>query len=56
MDITSGIAHASMQMAEARVTAGVQMAVLKNVVDVQQQSLAILLESMGLGRQLNIRA
>ncbi|MDR1377324.1 MAG: YjfB family protein [Synergistaceae bacterium] len=56
MDITSGIARASMDMASARVTAGVQTAVLKNVMDVQQESLAILLQSMGVGQQLNVRA
>ena len=56
MDITLGIAQESMQMASTRVTAGVQTAVLKNVMDVQQESLAILLKSMGLGTQLNIRA
>jgi hypothetical protein len=56
MDITSGIALASMEMASARVTTGVQMAMLKNVMDVQQESLAILLKSMGVGRQLDIRA
>ena len=56
MDITMGIAQASMQMASAKVTEGVQMAVLKNVMDVQQENLATLLETMGLGKQLNIRA
>jgi hypothetical protein len=56
MDITSGIASLSMEMASARVTAEVQTAMLKNVMDVQQQSLAILLESLGVGGQLNIRA
>jgi hypothetical protein len=55
MDITSGIAKLSMEMASARVTTGVQAAVLKNVMDVQQESLAILLESLGVGGQLNIR-
>ena len=56
MDITSGIAKASMDMASARVTTGVQMAMLKNVIDAQQESLAILLKSMGMGQQLNLRA
>ena len=56
MDITSGIAQASMEMASARVATGVQVAMLKNVMDVQQESLAILLKSMGLGQQLDIRA
>ena len=56
MDVTSGILQASMQMASARVTAGVQMAVLKNIMDAQQESLAILLKSMGMGQGLDIRA
>jgi hypothetical protein len=56
MDITSGIARASMDMASAKVTAGVQTAMLKNVMDVQRESLAILLQSMGVGQQLDIRA
>jgi hypothetical protein len=56
MDITMGIAQASMDMAAARVTTSAQTAVLKKIMDTQQESLAILLESMGLGRQLNIQA
>ena len=56
MDITSGIAKLSTEMASARVTAGVQAAMLKNVMDVQQESLAILLESLGVGGKLNISA
>jgi hypothetical protein len=56
MDITSGVAKLSMEMATARVTAGVQTAMLKKMMDVQQESLAILLESLGVGGQLNIRA
>ena len=56
MDITMGIAQASMQMASAKVATEAQTAVLKNAMDVQRESLAILLESMGLGKQLNIRA
>jgi len=56
MDITLGIAQASMQMASIKAATEVQTAMLKNVMDVQKESLAILLESMGVGRQLNIRA
>jgi hypothetical protein len=56
MDITSGIARASMEMASARVTAGVQTAMLKNVMEVQQESLAVLLKSLGVGRQLDLQA
>ena len=55
-DITTGIARASMEMAEARVTIGVQMAVLKQVMDAQQDTMALLLNSMGMGRNLNVQA
>jgi hypothetical protein len=56
MDITSGIAKASMEMAEARVTMGAQMAVLKNIMDAQQENMALLLNSMGIGRGLDVKA
>lgn len=56
MDITSGIARASMDLAAARVTTGVQAAVLKEVMDAQQETLALLLKTMGMGEQLNIQA
>ena len=55
IDITSGIAQASMEMASARVTTGVQVAVLKQIMDVQQETLALLLNSMGVGQNLNVR-
>jgi len=56
MDITMGIAQTSMELATARLTEGVQTAVLKNVMDTQKEALAILLQSMGMGQQLDIRA
>lgn len=56
MDITSGIARASMDMASAKLATDVQVAMLKNVMDVQQESLAILLQSMGIGQRLDIQA
>lgn len=56
MDITSGIARASMDLASARVTAGVQVAMLKEVMNAQQETLALLLKTMGMGQQLDIRA
>ena len=55
-DITTGIARASMEMAEARVATGVQMAVLKQIMDAQQDTLALLLKSMGVGGQLSVQA
>jgi len=56
MDITSGIAKASMEMASARVTTGAQIAVMKNVMDMQQETMALLLNSMGVGQNVNIQA
>ena len=56
MDLVTGIAQASMEMASARVTTGVQVAMLKNVMEMQQETLALLLNSMGMGRNLNIQA
>jgi hypothetical protein len=56
MDITSGIARASMDLALTKVGAEAQTAMLKNVMDLQKESLSILLESMGVGRNLNVRA
>jgi hypothetical protein len=56
MDITTGIARASMDLASTRVTAEVQTAMLKNIMDTQQQALAILLQSMGMGQQLDVQA
>ena len=52
----SGIAGASMEMAATRVTTGVQVAMLKNIMDAQQETMAILLNSMGVGRNLNVQA
>jgi hypothetical protein len=45
-----------MEMASARLTAGVQMAMLKNIMEVQQDTMTLLLQSMGLGQNLNILA
>jgi hypothetical protein len=56
MDITSGIAQASMEMASARVTSGVQMAMLKNLMEAQQDTMVLLLKSMGIGQNLNVKA
>ncbi|MCL2010537.1 MAG: hypothetical protein FWG71_08325 [Synergistaceae bacterium] len=56
MDITSGIALASMEMASARVTAATQVAVLKQVMEAQQDTLTLLLSALGVGRNLNVRA
>ena len=56
MDITSGIAQASMELASARVATGAQIAVMKNVMDMQQETMALLLKSMGVGQNINIKA
>ena len=56
MDITTGIMRASMDMAATQLATGVQIAALKKMMEVQQDSLAMLLQSMGLGRNLNVSA
>ena len=55
MDITSAVARTSMEMASARVTAEVQTAMLKTVMEVQQESLAVLLKSLGVGKALDLQ-
>ena len=55
MDITSGIARISMEMASTKVAAEVQTSVLKNAMNVQQETISLLLESMGMGQKLNVR-
>ena len=56
MDITSGIAQASMELASARVATEAQIAVMKNVMEMQQETMALLLKSMGVGRNMNVQA
>ena len=56
MDIINGIALASMEMASAKVANEVHITVMKNAMDIQEESLAILLKSMGIGRNINIKA
>jgi hypothetical protein len=56
IDLTMGIAQASMGMAAARVATGVQVAMAKNIMDMQKETMALLLKSMGVGQNLNISA
>ena len=56
MSMINGIAKTSMEMASAKVAAEVQVSVIKNAMDVQQEALAILLNSLGVGRNLNVEA
>ncbi|MDR1733229.1 MAG: YjfB family protein [Synergistaceae bacterium] len=56
MDITTGIAQASMTMSLVKVATEAQTAVLKNVMDTQKEALSILLQSLGVGQQINIQA
>ena len=56
MDITSGIAQASMELASARVATGAQIAVMKSVMEMQQEAMALLLNSMGVGQNINVQA
>jgi len=56
LDITNAIARASMDMASARVATEMQVAVMKKVMDAQQETVALLLKSLGVGQNLNIKA
>ena len=55
MDISGDIAKYSMDMAAARVSAAVQTSMLKNVMELQQATMAQLLQSMGIGRSLDLQ-
>lgn len=56
MDISGDIARYSMDMAAARVSSAVQVSMLKNVMELQQTTMAQLLQSMGVGGSLDLRA
>ena len=56
MEISAGIAKYSMDMAAARVNAEVQVSMLKNVMELQQTTMAQLLQSMGVGTGLDVQA
>ncbi|MBR1671568.1 MAG: YjfB family protein [Fretibacterium sp.] len=56
MDITGDIARYSMDMAAARLSSAVQTSMVKNVMELQQDTMAQLLQTMGLGGSLNIQA
>ena len=50
----NGIAKASMDMASTRIANEVQVAVMKNAMDVQKEVAALLLDSFGVGNNLNV--
>ena len=50
----NGIAKASMDMASAKIANEVQVAVMKNAIDVQKATAALLLNSFGVGQNLNV--
>ncbi|NLL36611.1 MAG: putative motility protein [Fretibacterium sp.] len=56
MEISAGIARQSMDMAAARLSSEVQVSMLKNVMELQQATMAQLLQSLGLGVGLDIQA
>ena len=56
MDISGDVARYSMEMAAARVSSAVQVSVLRNVMDLQQATMTQLLQSMGMGRALDLQA
>lgn len=45
-----------MDMAAARVSSAVQVSMLKNVMELQQETMAQLLQSMGIGGALDLEA
>ncbi len=53
--ISSSIAQYSMAAASARVTTAAQTAMMKNVMEMQEDMMSQLLQSMGLGGSLNVR-
>ena len=53
--ISSSIAQYSMAAASARVSNEVQTSMLKNVMSLQEDMMAQLLQSMGIGGSLNVR-
>ena len=55
MEITNDIARYSMDMASARVASQVQTSMIKNVMDLQQDTMSQLLASMGMGGSLNVQ-
>ena len=55
MDISGDVARYSMEMAAARVSSAVQV-MLRNVMDLQQATMTQLLQSMGMGRTLDLQA
>jgi len=56
MDMTTGIARASMEMASAKVANEAQVAVMKNAMDLEKDAMAILLSSMGMGQNVDVKA
>ena len=56
MDMTMGIARASMEMASARVATEVQVSMMRNVMDMQKENMDLLLTTMGVGRNINVQA
>lgn len=56
VDISGDIARYSMDRAAARVSTAVQVSMLKNVMELQETTMAQLLQSLGIGRGLDLQA
>ena len=54
--ISMDIARYSMDMAQAKAQTQAQVSMLKNVMDIQKDSMAQLLAGMGVGAGLNVQA
>ena len=56
VDMAMGIARSSMELASQRVATETQTAMLKKAMDFQEENMALLLKSMGMGQNLSVQA
>lgn len=56
MDVSMDIARYSMDMAQAKVATQAQVSMMKNVMELEKDSMAQLLSTMGVGGALNVQA
>ena len=56
MDLAMGIAKSSMELASQKVATETQTAMLKKVMDFQEENMSLLLKSMGMGQNLSVQA
>ncbi len=56
MDVSMDVARYSMEMSQAKVASQAQVSMMKNVMELEKDSMAQLLESMGVGGAFNVQA